>query len=275
MKGVAIFIFYSMCILMCIAAEAQDSSKRNDNLFHATPKSQIRQFVTDRPDATESPYTLDAGHFQLETDLVKMERSKSSGIKTTTNYYNVANLKLGITSSLDIQVVAGTFFTSKISNGILSNKKSGFGRLTLRAKQNIWGNDGGKTAAAVLPFVNIPTSSSEKFSGGVTLPVAVELPGEWGLGVQLESDIADDQTGSNYHLDFLASATISHSLFKNFDFFTEGVITKDSELKTFEYFLDAGLVYGIAKNINADCGVYYGLKKISSKTLFIGLSFRL
>ena len=276
MKRVAIFIFYEISILMYFTAKAQDSSsKRSDNLFHLTPKSQMRQFVTDRPDATESPYTLDAGHFQFETDLFKTEHSKVSGIKAITNYYNVANLKLGITSSLDIQAVAGTWFASRISDGILSTKQSGFGGLTLRAKQNIWGNEEGNTAAAVLAFVNIPTSSSGKFSGGVILPVAIELPDGWGLGVQLETDVADDQTGSKSHLDYLASGTMSHSLFKVFDFFIEGVITRDTEAKTFEYFLNTGLVYGIAKNVNADCGVYYGLKKESSKTWFIGISFRL
>ncbi|MEO6639257.1 MAG: transporter [Ginsengibacter sp.] len=276
MRLVGIFCFYSISILICLGAGAQDSSsKRSDNLFHATPKAAMRQFVTDRPDATESPYTLDAGHFQLETDLFKTERSEVAGIKTTMNYYNVANIKLGITSSLDIQVIAGSFFTSKISDGVHFNKQSGFGGLTIRAKQNLWGNDGGKTAAALLPFVNIPTSSSERFSGGVVLPVAVELPDGWGLGAQIEIDIADDQQGSNYHLDYLASGTISHSLFKNLDFFTEGVITRDSETRAFDYFLDAGLVCSLKKNINADCGFYYGLRKTSSKTFFIGLSFRL
>lgn len=28
----------------------------------------MRDFETDRPDVTESAYTVDAGHFQLETD---------------------------------------------------------------------------------------------------------------------------------------------------------------------------------------------------------------
>ncbi len=99
----------------------------------------MRGFATDRPDATESPYTLDAGHFQFETDLFKPQRSKIAEVKIITNYYNIANLKLGITHSLDIQFVAGTLFTSKINDGNLTNKNSGFGGLMVRAKQNIWG----------------------------------------------------------------------------------------------------------------------------------------
>lgn len=249
--------------------------KKNDNLFHPTPKKLMRQFVTDRPDATESPYTLDAGHFQFETDLFKTERFKVAGTKTTTNSFNVANLKLGITHSLDVQFIVGTLITSKINDGNFTNKKSGFGGLTMRAKQNIWGNDNGKTAAAILPFINIPTAFSEKISGGIIFPVAVELPNEWGLGAQVESDVASDETGNKYHLVFLASATVSHSLFKRVDFFSEGVVTRDSEIKIFEYFLNAGLVYAISKNVKIDGGIYYGLKSESSKTYFIGISFRI
>lgn len=42
----------------------------------------MRDFETGRPDVTESAYTVDAAHFQLETDLFKTERSNIDGIKT-------------------------------------------------------------------------------------------------------------------------------------------------------------------------------------------------
>ena len=38
----------------------------------------MRDFETDRPDITESAYSVDAGHFQLETDLFKTEHVKAS-----------------------------------------------------------------------------------------------------------------------------------------------------------------------------------------------------
>ena len=34
----------------------------------------MREMSTDRPDKTESPYTVDAGHFQIEWDLFNFER---------------------------------------------------------------------------------------------------------------------------------------------------------------------------------------------------------
>src|SRR5258707_15821817 len=42
--------------------------KSGYTLFNPTPREYMRAFTTDRPDLTESPFTVDAGHFQLEMD---------------------------------------------------------------------------------------------------------------------------------------------------------------------------------------------------------------
>ncbi len=257
------------------AQSLPDSSKKGDHLFHATPKKLMRDFGTDRPDVTESAYTVDAGHFQMETDLFKTERCNAEGVKTIHNYFNAANLKLGITRSLDMQIVVSTLQASKIKDGNTITKQLQFGGLTLRAKQNLWGNDKGKTALSVLPFINLPVRSSEKISGGIVFPFAMSMSNGWGFGAQLEADVADDEAGNNYHFNFLASATISHSLCKDIDFFVESFVTKETEIKKYEYFLNGGIIFSPATDINIDMGLYYGLKKESLKTYFIGISFRL
>ena len=52
---------------------------------------------TDRPDQTESAYTVDAGHFQVEMDLVNVafDRNYSGGRDVRTTLWRVAppNLK--------------------------------------------------------------------------------------------------------------------------------------------------------------------------------------
>jgi hypothetical protein len=40
----------------------------------------LREMSTDRPDKTESPYTVDAGHFQFEADLVSFGYSAKMGL---------------------------------------------------------------------------------------------------------------------------------------------------------------------------------------------------
>lgn len=235
----------------------------------------MRGFETDRPDATESPITLDAGHFQYETDIFKTEWAHLDGIKIINNFYNAANVKFGITNTLDLQFVAETFTTlsTKFQSG--TTKESGFGNFTIRAKQNLWGNDGGKTAFGILPFVNIPVHSGENFSGGIVFPFAASLSNGWNFGTQIETDFVTIRPTNNYCVNFLISGTTSHSIIKDLDFFVEAVALRNNEIKTFEYFLDGGFTYSLKKNLNIDTGAYYGVKNISSTTFFVGLSFRI
>jgi hypothetical protein len=273
--------YFIISFLLCVSFKSgcqqlSGSSKSPYNLFHPTPKNLMRDLETDRPDATESPITLDAGHFQCETDLFKTERSNFDGIKTTTNFYNAANIKTGITNSLDLQIIAESFTTTTIiSNPGGTAKQTGFGMLTVRAKQNLWGNDGGKSAFAILPFINVPVHASDKFSGGIVFPFATQLGKGWNFGTQIETDLASSRNSTNHHIDYSISATGSHSFIKNLDFFIEGLALRNNEIKSFEYFLNGGLVYNLEKNINIDTGIYYGIKHISPKTFFVGLSFRI
>lgn len=55
--------------------------KNGYNLFHATPDALLREMATDRPDKTESAYSVDAGHYQIEMDLLTYtyDRSRAGG----------------------------------------------------------------------------------------------------------------------------------------------------------------------------------------------------
>jgi hypothetical protein len=259
---------------LCNAEAQQDSTKRSYNLFHPVPKKLMRSFETDRPDVTESAYTVDAGHFQFETDLFKTDHSSVEGIKTIQNQYNAFNLKSGITNTLDIQFVLESYVTEKVIQGNSTSRESGIGNITLRAKQNLWGNDHGKTAMAVLPFIDIPAKSGSRVTGGVVLPFALSLSKNWDLGTEVGIDLKDNQSGSGYHINLLASATVGHPLFRDMGFFAESVILRENEMKSWEYFVNAGLDYEWKEKVKIDTGIYYGLKDTSSRIFFLGLSFR-
>ena len=82
------------------------------DLFHPTPRELMREMSTDRPDQTESPYTVDAGHFQVEIDLVSalFDRDRSGGSdKRTTGWATAVNVKAGLLNSVDIQFVFDPF----------------------------------------------------------------------------------------------------------------------------------------------------------------------
>lgn len=184
----------------------------------------MRDFATDRPDITESAYSLDAGHFQLETDLYKRRITKTEGVKETVNTYNNINLKLGLTNSADIQFVVSSYERSNARSQTTNNLQEGFGGLAIRFKQNIFGNDKGKSAVAIMPFVNIPLHKSDVLAGGIIVPAAFQLSNGWNAGAQIEVDFVKP-TNSNIQSTYIASATVSHQLYKKLNFFIENFVT--------------------------------------------------
>jgi hypothetical protein len=59
-----LLLFVSFSIPVVLADEGGDKS--GYTLFRPTPEALLRELTSDRPDKTESPITVDAGHFQLE-----------------------------------------------------------------------------------------------------------------------------------------------------------------------------------------------------------------
>ena len=74
MRAALVPFFALLSILSPDLAEAASPAKRGHSIAHATPDSLMRDLSADRPDLTESPYTVDAGHFQLEMDVLRYAR---------------------------------------------------------------------------------------------------------------------------------------------------------------------------------------------------------
>ena len=152
-------------VLPADGADAGDKSQYT--LFNPTPKDLMREMTTDRPDKTESPYTVDAGHFQFEMDLVSYtyDQEHEGGVTTRVDAWAIApiNLKVGLCNQVDLQVVVETwnYARTKLSGAGATLHQRGFGEVTTRLKYNFWGNDGGKTAFAAMPLVKLPTNQDE------------------------------------------------------------------------------------------------------------------
>src|SRR5437016_13275795 len=79
------------------------------NLFNPTPAEYLRALDTDGPGSTESPYTVDAGHFQVEMTFVgyTYDRESFDGVRQRFEAWSVAhmNLKIGLFNQLDTQLL--------------------------------------------------------------------------------------------------------------------------------------------------------------------------
>src|SRR4051812_7106022 len=167
--------------------------KQQFNLLNPTPQALLRDLSTDRPDKTESAYTVDAGHFQLEMDLgsYSLDRSNSEpgDLQAETLGVALLNLKVGLLNDVDLQVLIPVYNHARLHNrtsGVIQEEE-GIGDLAVRAKLNLWGNDGGTSALALMPFVSFPTGArllgSRSVEGGLIVPLAIALPWDWSVGL--------------------------------------------------------------------------------------------
>lgn len=277
-------IFLLPALPACAAAEPVDKS--GYNLFAPVPAEHLRELSTDRPDKTESPYTVDAGHFQLEADLVNFsrDRDRSGGANTTVEAWAVApiNFKVGLANNIDLQTVIETYndVTTKDHLTATTLRQSGFGDITTRLKVNLWGNDGGSTAFAMMPFVKFPTSQdgigNNSVEGGLILPLAVELPAGFGLGLMTELDINRNEANAGHHAEFINSLTVSHDLVGKLGGYVEffSAVSAESDAEWIGT-VDVGLTYGLTDNIQLDAGINFGVTDAADDyNPFIGVSFR-
>ena len=246
----------------------------------------MREMSTDRPDKTESPYTVDAGHFQIESDLAVFEydHDRSAGAHVHNESWSVAtlNLKAGLCNFSDLQVVLFPYSRARADDRIAGTigHQSGFGDVLTRLKINLWGNDGGSTAGAIMPYVKWPTSQNDlgnnAIEGGVILPVAFELPAGFGSAVMTQFDWVQDSDSNDYHPEFINTITISRNIVGNLDGFIEFFsLVSTEEGSDWVGTLDLGLTYSITEDWIIDGGVYIGVTKSAPDIApFLGMSFR-
>ncbi len=273
----------SFCLVQGIAGAAEnDADKSAFNLFNPVPQELMRELQPDRPDATENPHTVDAGHFQLEMDFANFTYNQSD--RETVHAWNIAplNLKLGLLNNVDLQLVYDNYFhihTQDRATGTAT--QSGFGDFTTRLKINLWGNDSGQTAFALLPYVKFPTSTdhlgNDAVEGGIIFPLAVELPANFELGMEGGAGIFQNENGNGRHAEFIASITIDHAIVGHLSGYLEFFSNISTE--THSQWIgtaDLGLEYLLTKNVQLDCGCNVGLTPAADTAhAFTGITFRL
>ncbi len=253
------------------------------NLFNPTPAGEMRDFMPDRPNVTDGPYTVDPGHWLLEVGLFEYTRDRynSDGVRLDSFATGDTNIRLGVTSyaELDILFTAyTTILTTDQETGIRS-RQGGFSDLTLRSKINLFGDDGGFFAIGLIPFLTLPSGAdgvgSRGLTGGVGWPVQFTLPADFQLG--MESTIQTiHEPGGGSHFDYLNSVSLAHAITKKLSTYVEFA----TEISTAAHSswigtVDTALIYQPANNWELDAGVNIGVTKAANDLFtFIGAAWR-
>jgi hypothetical protein len=282
---VALFVSLMIVPTICMQAQEPDAirpHKNGYNLFNPTPIAAMRELSPDRPDKTESPRTVDAGHFQLEMDFANYTYSDIDGIETRS--WNLApfNFKVGLLNNVDLQFVFDNYLRVQVVEPIdgAAATQSGVGDFFTRVKINLWGNDGGQTAFALLPFIKFPTSTrdpgNKAIEGGLILPLAVNLPGNFEMGLETAIGFLQDDNDRRYHPGFINSATFDHAIIGKLS----GYLELYSDVRTGPYAgwigtLDMGFTFLLTHNVQLDCGSNFGVTGAADAVNpFVGITVR-
>lgn len=269
--------------------EASGAERDRYWLFNPTPDKLLRDLTTDRPDTTESPFTVDAGRIQVETNVFGYARSRPDEQGTVTDTYEVGttNLRIGLTSNAELSLVwqpYGLVRTREV-NPVNVFRQSGIGGLDVRTKINFWGNDSfekpGATALGLLPFVTLPTDrhngiSPEFVEGGVIVPFAVKLSERFSLGLNAGATWLKEDGTTGYHTEYLSSASLSYEWSDKVSTYYEVAGRFHTEDPRGDVVvLGTGFTYKLSKNVQLDAGVNVGVTPASDRVNpFVGLSTR-
>lgn len=247
----------------------------------AASAAELREMTTDRPDVTESPFTINPGHVQIESSFFEYtsDRRTPEGGDTRTRDWSLAptNVRIGLTANTEIGVVFEPLLIHRTETAGQRERQTGIGDITLRPKFNFSGNDGGPSAFGLMPFIKFPTNShglgNDSIEGGVIVPVAFALSGGWDLGAMTELDMIRNNNDDDYTAAWVNTITVGHDLTKKLGFYIE--LTSTAAEGPHAVTFDAGLTYAVDENLQFDAGLNLALTRAADDyVLFTGISRR-
>lgn len=226
----------------------------------AEPK--LRALSTDRPDSTESPFTVDPGHVQVEMDVANYGRTQLDGAATVEWEAAPFNLRWGVTKRTELGVFVTPFRrVSETPRGGPRVSHSGFGDLTLRGKWNLEGNEGGDFGWGLMADLKLPTATrplgNGKLEGAVTLPIAFELGGGWGGGAMTSVELR--YTGASHRAVWSNTLTFARDLTERVGGFLE--VTSEAGDGSHVATFNCGLTRALNEVTQLDCGINLGISR--------------
>jgi hypothetical protein len=285
---VAGILFLSSAVALGDPTTQPDKSQFT--LFNPTPADQLRDMDTDRPNKTNTPHTIDAGHLQIEIGAFDYDfyRDQYDAANARTESLDLGqfNFRLGILDNLELNAVVNSldFLRNTDYTANQSSRQNGFGDTIVGAKLNLWGNETGDTvwatALGIQPQFKIPTARENIGNGHPELfigfPFLMNLPAGFHLGLQPTISWERNSTDTGNVAGWQNSISVDRIILGNFDVYLEywmHVSTQSHQES--QQTLDVGFTYPINDNVVLDTGANIGLNKSSDTLEWVaGISLR-
>lgn len=257
--------------------------KSQYNLFDPTPREFWRDFNPSRPGKTDTPFTIDAGSFQIEADVLLYTSDRNNLDEVRNESFNIfiPILRVGLTDNVEFQLIPEVYNIVQTQlRGEQTEQISGFGDITARVKVNFWGNEGGRTAFGVVPFIKFPTNQNNlgnsSLEGGIIFPLAIELSEQWDIGLMTQFNLNKDEIDDGYNVGFINSVALGYGINPQWGTYLELYTEVTTEANSqFIASIDTGFKYLLTDNLQLDFGVNVGLTQAADDFQpFLGISAR-
>jgi hypothetical protein len=276
------------CCLLPVLSQAQEAPKPSpyDSAHFSwrkpVPRNRLRELQPDRPGVTESPFTVDAGHGQVEMDAFRL-RNSGSGNEEQSRDFHVAytTLKLGLSRRTDVQLELPFYSVAKqrpTGTSEWQERNSGFGDMTLRVKHNFLGDkQDGSLAVAAIGYVRVPSGGVNGGGGseyGLIVPIDVELSDKANLEAQFESDLNYDRDEARRYVRLVPSVALEYDFTKKLGLITEAVAQWNTQQRRWQSSLNVAPIFKVTNNLQLDVGTHLALDRLSDYEYFVGFTLR-
>ncbi len=265
-----------------LLAASPSPDKSQFTIFNPTPIDQRRAYNTDRSSKTDSPYTIDAGVFQIESDLANWTLDEAKGVRVRTWLFGNTNFKIGLTNWADLQIFPQFYVETRTSGSAFGQprEREGFGDTTVRLKFNLLGNDGGKLVIGMVNSLKIPTNSdhlaNHVWEPGIGFPINYSLPAGFTLFAQTRIDLLDQSDSDRPRVQWQNPIGLSRTIVGNLSGYVEfyNAISSGHDQPWIGTF-DTGITYQVTPNFSVDLNSYIGLTESAPDyNVFVGFGKR-
>ncbi|HEX7631939.1 MAG TPA: transporter [Lacunisphaera sp.] len=212
---------------------------------------------------TETPVTVQPGHFLLEMDALSFSVDRQPGLKYTAFGAATTFLTTGLTSRLDIQLGAELYIRQNFDAAGFTERNSGVGDVYIRTKYRFYESNDTYTAVAVMPYVKIPTNSggvgNHSVEGGFIVPFSTELVGGFKFNAMGELDFLRNAADNGYDARLYSSAALTRQFFRTVGLYAEATAARSSSGAPWEGTMGAGATLTASKHAWWDFAIYRGL----------------
>lgn len=207
------------------------------------------QIITDRPDQTESSYTVGAANFQIETGIT-IGSDANEGNQQVTFTHPSTLFRIGVSKNIELRLV-----TELNSDLKTDNPKTGFSDLEVGAKIHLFNTE--RSAVAIISHLSIPTGDSQYSAdqNGMShlLAISHDLTDRMALGYNLGFAKIKQQPGF-----FTYAISLGIGINDKVGIYVEPYGQYHNK-DNFEINADAGFTYLLNKNLQADFSFGTGL----------------